>query len=56
MILWYLSRRSLIKKIKPIMDKTIIAEERNPQFPIVHEDYKQMVKDVLTELKGREKI
>jgi hypothetical protein len=48
--------KSLIKKIRPIMDKTIITDDNIPQFPIVDEDYKEMVKEVITELKAREKI
>jgi hypothetical protein len=48
--------KSLIKKIRPIIGKTIITDDNIPQFPIVDEDYKEMVKEVITELKTREKI
>ena len=47
---------SLIKRIKPIMDKTILAEDTTLQYPTDQEDYKEMVKEVLAELKTRKKI
>ena len=46
----------MIKKIRPIMDKAMIKEDNSSQFPIVDEDYKEMIKEVLIELKDREKV
>ena len=48
--------KTLIKSIKPIMDKTILAEDTTLQYPTDQEDYKEMVKEVLAELKTRKKI
>ena len=48
--------RSLVKSIKPIMDKTVFAKDTSLQDPVDQEDYKQMISEVLTELKARDKI
>jgi hypothetical protein len=48
--------KSLIKNIKPIMEKTIIANDTSLQDPMNQEDYKEMVREILTELKVRKKI
>jgi hypothetical protein len=48
--------KTLVRSIKPIMDKAIIAKDSSLQDPTSQEDYKQMVKEVLTELKARNKI
>jgi len=48
--------KSLIKNIKPIMEKTIIANDTSLQDPMNQEDYKEMVREILTELKVHKKI
>jgi hypothetical protein len=48
--------KSLIKNIKPIMDKSIIANDTSLQDPMNQEDYKEMVREILTELKVHKKI
>ena len=48
--------KTLVKSIKPIMDKTIFAKDTSLQDPVDQEDYKQMISEVLTELKARDKI
>ena len=45
--------KTLVKSIKPIMDKTIFAKDTSLQDPVDQEDYKQMISEVLTELKAR---
>ena len=47
--------KALIKRIKPIIDKTKTAEESNLQFDMVQEDYKDMIKEVLDEIKASSK-
>ena len=48
--------KTLVKSIKPIMDNTIFAKDTTLQDPSDQEDYKQMIREVLTELKVRNKI
>jgi len=48
--------KSLIKNIKPIMEKAIIANDTSLQDPMNQEDYKEMVREILTELKVHKKI
>ena len=48
--------KSLIGTIKPIMEKTIVANDTSLQDPMNQEDYKEMVREILTELKARKKI
>ena len=43
--------KAMIRKIKPIMDKTNLAEESNLRYDMEQEDYKEMIKEVLDELK-----
>jgi len=45
--------KTLLKRIKPIMDKTNLAEDTNPQYFTDQEDYKEMIKEVLCELNTR---
>jgi len=46
---------SLIKRIKPIMDKTKLAEDSNIQYGNDQEDYKEMIREVLKEISARKK-
>ena len=48
--------KSLIKNIKPIMEKSIIANDTSLENPMEQEDYKEMVREILVELKARKKI
>ena len=47
--------RNLIKRIRPIMDKTKLTEDTTPQY-YDEEDYKLMIKEVLTELKAHQNL
>ena len=49
--------KSLIGTIKPIMEKTIVANDTSLQDPMNQEDYKEIIEEILTELKkARKKI
>ena len=48
--------KSLMKNIKPIMEKSIIANDTSLENPMEQEDYKEMVREILVELKARKKI
>ena len=48
--------KTLVRSIKPIMDKAILAKDTSLQDPTNQEDYKQMVREVLTELKARKNM
>ncbi len=45
--------RAMVKKCKPIMDKLVTLEENNQQDIFDEEHYKEMIKEVLNELKSR---
>lgn len=48
--------KTLVRSIKPIMDKAVFTKDTSLQDPTNQEDYKQMVREVLTELKASKKI
>ena len=45
-----------MKNIKPIMEKSIIVNDTSLENPMDQEDYKEMVREILIELKARKKI
>jgi hypothetical protein len=45
--------RAMVKKCKPIMDKLVTVEENNQQDLFDEEHYKEMIKEILNELKSR---
>lgn len=45
--------RAMVKKCKPIMNKLVTVEENNQQDLFDEEHYKEMIKEVLNELKSR---
>jgi len=48
--------RTLVRNIKPIMDKAFFTKNTSLLDPTNQEDYKQMVREVLTELDSRKGI
>lgn len=48
--------KTLLKKIKPIMEKTTLTEDTNSPYSTNEEDLKEMVKEVISELKASRKI
>lgn len=47
--------KAMIKRIKPVMDKMNLTEDTNAQYSSDQEDYKEMIKEVLSELNTRKK-
>lgn len=47
--------KAMIKRIKPVVDKMNLTEDTNAQYSSDQEDYKEMIKEVLSELNTRKK-
>lgn len=47
--------KAMIKRIKPVMDNMNLTEDTNAQYSSDQEDYKEMIKEVLSELNTRKK-